>query len=102
MPSKQVIDRQRSAESVNELVEAASERAAKALTARFGPLLEKGEKNPDWGLLFALLGRQITREVLALETKSDAHEKELGDDDKPRRERDAAYQDAREVAISAG
>lgn len=101
MPSKQVIDRKRSAESVNELVDAASERAAKALTERFSGLLEKGEKNPDWRLMFALLGRQITRDVLALEAKSDAHEKELGDDLKPRNARDAAYTLSREVATDA-
>ena len=90
MASKEVIDREKAAREVVAAGETHGAAAADALSALLTPLLKRGEKMPDIGLLMALMGRRLEATSAALVKADDTHEKELGDDAEPRARRDAA------------
>lgn len=90
MPSKMVVDRQKSARAV-----IAAARTHRSLVAdRFGSLMsssvQAGETLPDVGLAVELAARSIEAATAAMVAADEAHERELGDDQGPRRARDEA------------
>jgi hypothetical protein len=97
--SKLVTDRQNSARAV---ADAANTHAGEA-AARVGKVLEaylqSGEKMPDMSLVIRLLGRMIAAKNGALVAADAAHERELADDDAPRRARDTATERVRRVLV---
>lgn len=90
MSSKQVTDRQKSADSVIAVAEANAERIADGLAALLQPHLENGEALPAAGLLVALLARALEAGKTAMVAKDSRHEAELADDPEIRAARDAA------------
>lgn len=90
MPSKEVIDREKSAREIVAAGETHGGAVADALGGLLTPLLKRGEKLPDIALLVALMGRRLEATSAVLVKADDAHEKELGDDAEPRARRDAA------------
>ena len=59
MPSKEVIDREKSAREVVAAGETHGVAVAAALGELLTPLLKRGEKMPDIALLVALMGRRL-------------------------------------------
>lgn len=90
MRTKQVVDRQKAAQAVAAAAATHSSEIVQGLAARFLPVLKRGEKGPDLGLLCELLQRQTERSIEQLLVAEEAYQKELLDDDPPRRERDEA------------
>jgi hypothetical protein len=90
MSSKQVTDRQKSAQAVTASIETHADEVGQAVARRLAPCLERGEKMPDVALLLRLLGRELAARVAAMVAADEAHERELGDDAGPREDRDAA------------
>ena len=99
MASKQVIDRQKQAK----LVLATGETHASALTTRLvselSPHLQRGEKLPDVALLAQLFLRWLGQAETDLVAADLTYERELADDDAPRRARDEAATEVRDQLI---
>lgn len=92
MPSKQVIDRQKSAEAVIAVGEIHAAAVAPALAAELQPHLGEGETLPDLGLLMRLMARMLQATRTDLVTADEAHEAELADDIPARQDRDTRAQ----------
>lgn len=92
MASKQVTDRQKSAESVIAIGETQASAMGAALTAQLQPHVRDGETLPDMGLLAQLLARTLSRRRDELVAADQAHETELADDAPARQERDTKTQ----------
>ena len=92
MPSKQVTDRQKSAEAVIAVGETHADAVAPALAAQLQPHLGEDETLPDLGLLMRLLARALQSSRTALVTADQTHEAELADDVPARQDRDARAQ----------
>jgi hypothetical protein len=88
MADKQVRARVKSTEAVEKAVETHGTSVGKALDEGFSPFLKKGEKMPDFELALDLVSRSMTGATDTLNNASDAHEKELKDDVKPKSDRD--------------
>jgi hypothetical protein len=99
MPSKQVVDRGRSAAAVTAAADTHATQAASALSARLMPHLRSGEKLPDLALLFQLLGREITTRAGEMTAADKAHEDELRDDAPPRHARDESAAELRHSLV---
>jgi hypothetical protein len=99
MPSKQVTDRQKSADAVIAAVEAHAPSTAAALEGTLAPHLRKGEAMPDVALLLTLLARALGAEKQRLIAADEAHEAELGDDEPLRRARDEAAEELRQAHV---
>jgi len=106
MPSKQVTDRQKSADAVVAALNTHGIAVAEALDAALSSHLGEGEAMPDVALLLSLVGRALDTQKLKMVRADDAHERELGDDEPARDARDSAVEalyselvDLREVFI---
>jgi hypothetical protein len=88
MASKQVIDRQKSAEAVAAVGEAQAEDIGKGLRALLQPHLLPGETMPDTVLLTRLLGRALVHRKDTLIAADQANEAELVQDAEARAGRD--------------
>jgi hypothetical protein len=89
MGSKLVNDRIKSATSVSAGLTTHATAVGAELQSLLAPHAHKGEHVPDVALLFVLLGRALKAAGASMTAADLAHEKELGDDDAPRRARDA-------------
>lgn len=90
MRTKQVVDRQKEAQAVIAAGRTHATELVTLLSERQGPLLKRGEKLPDYGLQIELLMRQLEQSTAHLVQTDDAYQRELLDDEGPRRERDEA------------
>ena len=90
MRTKQVVDRQKEAQAVLAAGRTHGTELVTLLSERQGPLLKRGEKLPDYGLQIELLMRQLEQSTAHLVQTDDAYQRELLDDEGPRRERDEA------------
>lgn len=88
MPSKLVVDRQKSATAVVAAAETYAGRIGDALTRILTPHLREGEVMPDFALGVELLGRAQRGSADTMTSADATHEFELLDDDAPRRARD--------------
>ncbi len=93
MPSKQVIDREKSAGAVVAVGETQADAAGAALGKVLKPHLEKGEALPDFSLVVKLVARAIDSAKGQMVDADAAHEAELGDDEPVRKARDAAAEE---------
>jgi hypothetical protein len=90
MPSKQVVDRKKSADVVAAAADVHATRVAKAVEVALSPFLEKGEQMPDVKGLSVLVGKWLSNKSAAMTTADEAHIHELSDDDPVRQARDEA------------
>jgi hypothetical protein len=90
MRTKQVVDRQKEAQAVIAAGRTHGTELVTLLSERQGPLLKRGEKLPDYGLQIELMMRQLEQSTAHLVQTDDAYQRELLDDEGPRRERDEA------------
>jgi len=90
MPSKQVVDRKKSGDSVAAAASTHAERVAQVVENVLSPSLEKGEKMPDVQLLATLVGRWLSKTGAQMAEADEAHIHELSDDDPVRQRRDKA------------
>lgn len=88
--AKQVTDREGATETVCSAAETHASRVQTGFAAQFSPFLQKGEKLPDLALALTLIARAQRAATADLVEKSDALDKELGDDAEPRELRDAS------------
>ncbi|WP_437968335.1 hypothetical protein WMF04_03110 [Sorangium sp. So ce260] len=88
MPSKLVIDRQKSADAVIAAGETHADRIAAELEALLAPYLRKGEKMPDVSLLAHLVTRALADARDRMVAADEAHLEERADDGPPREGRD--------------
>ena len=88
MPSKLVTDRQKSATAVIAAARAHGSLVGPALDAFFDDDIFDGQPLPDTSMLMTALGRQLDRLTQAMIDADEARERELADDDAPRRRRD--------------
>lgn len=88
MRTKQVVDRQRSAQAVLSSGQTYAPVIVTGLEARLTPLLRRGEKLPDLALFVELLNRGVASGIDTLVQADDAYQHELTDDEAPRRSRD--------------
>lgn len=86
--SKLVADRQASSRAVAAVFQAHGARAQAGLEALLRPLLAEGETMPDLGLLLSLFARLLASRTEVMVVADMAHAAELGDDQKPRDDRD--------------
>lgn len=90
MRTKQVVDRQKAAQAIAAAAETHASEIIQGLSARFTPLLQRGEKAPDLSLLCELLLRETEASTGRLVAAEESYQHELLDDEAPRRERDEA------------
>jgi hypothetical protein len=90
MSSKQITDRQKSADSVIAAGETHAEEVAKALGAIAKRHLKKGQEVPDFALVVRILCAELTELKDAMVSADEAHEAELSDDPAVRKQRDDA------------
>lgn len=90
--SSSVVDRENAARAIISAAETHAATISQAFKDRFGAYATDAEKNnlPDLGLAVTLAARALAARRDDVIAKSQAHEKELSDDDTPRKERDAA------------
>jgi hypothetical protein len=88
MPSKQVVDRQKSARAVIAAGETHAPKIAAELEALLAPHLHQGEQLPDIKLLAALVARSLAASTDQIIAADEAHLSELADDGAPRAARD--------------
>lgn len=106
MPSKQVTDRQKSAESVIAIGLSQADSAAQEIVKSHSPFLIAGEFMPDPALFMKLLCRSLDVTTKAMIQADHLHAVELGDDPEARNARDDTAQvlsnelvDLREVFV---
>ncbi len=90
MPSKQIVDRGKSANVVSSAASVHAARVAQSVETVLSPHLEKGEKLPDINVLTLLVGRWLAHTSENMATADEAHIHELSDDDPIRASRDKA------------
>lgn len=90
MPSKQIVDRQKSALAVISAGETHSSAVADELAPVLSPYLQKSEKLPDVALLARLVARALDDAGKRMVAADEAHIAELADDAAPREARDSA------------
>lgn len=90
MASKQVVDRQRSADSVIAAGETNTDTIQEALAERAKPFLKEGEQPPDFAALVSLACAMLGAAKARMVERDEAHQAELGDDAPVREARDAA------------
>jgi hypothetical protein len=90
MASKQVVDRQKSADSVIAAGEANVDLIQEALAEKARPFLKKGQPAPDFGAAVRLSCAMLGAAAVRMVEKDEAHEAELGDDAGVREARDEA------------
>jgi hypothetical protein len=100
MASKQVTDRQKSADSVIAAGEAHEEPVQRALADLIKPQLKKGEPLPDFGAVVKLSVKLLSAAKDRLVQADQAHETELSDDPPVREARDAAVAGLRDALIN--
>src|SRR5690348_11469856 len=93
MPSKSVIDRERSSRQVSSMLRQHAPQVTEQLGARFEPVMDKKKKESklDVELFLELLARSLERVTQELVEADAAHEAELSDDATPREERDRHF-----------
>lgn len=99
MPSKQVTDRQKSADSIIAAVDTHAPVVATALANLLAPHLREGESLPDGALFLSLVARALGAEKQRLVDADEAHEAELADDEPRRKSRDDAAEALRQEVI---
>ncbi len=99
MASKQVIDRQKQAKLVLATGETHASPLTTRLTSELSPHLQRGEKLPDVALLVQLFLRWLGQAETDLVAADLTYERELADDDAPRRARDEAATEVRDQLI---
>lgn len=90
MRTKQVVDRQKEAQAVVAAGRTHQGELAARISERLTPVLKRGEKLPDFALVVELLSRDLEQATTELVKADDSYQRELSDDEAPRRERDAA------------
>ncbi|MDI3290754.1 hypothetical protein [Polyangium sp. 15x6] len=95
MPSKQVTDRQKSADAVCMAADVHAERVNAALSTLLSPHLAQasGETIPDVAVLMRLFSRALRATKEQMIKADEAHEAELGDDEPARKARDQAFEE---------
>ena len=88
MASKLVTDREKSTNAVIAAARTHGAVAADAVAQALAGVLEKGEKQPDVGLLLELCTRVLDRSIGQVVATDKANEAELADDAEPRERRD--------------
>jgi hypothetical protein len=90
--SKEVIDRESLARDIIAAAETHAPGISQVFKARFAPYATEAEKKklPDLGLAVLLCARAVGEKRDEFIAKSEAHAKELSDDDAPRKARDSA------------
>lgn len=88
MPSKLVVDRQKSAAQVAAAGETHAGLIGEALTPALSPVLQEGETVPDATFLVTLLMRYLVFKLDLMVTADETHDAELRHDAKPRAARD--------------
>ena len=99
MPSKQVLDREKSTRDLLAAADTHAADIAAAIDRDLSPYLQKGEAMPDLGLFVRLVGRKLKKDVERLLDADRAHEVELSDDAAPREARDEATEQVRSVLV---
>ncbi len=99
MPSKQVTDRQKSADSIIAAVDTNGPAVDTALQSLLTPHLREGEVLPDGALFLTLVARALGAEKQKLITADETHEAELLDDEPHRKARDSAAEALRQEVI---
>lgn len=99
MPSKKVLDREKSSRAVIAAAESHAGEIAAGISREFASHLKKGEAMPNVELLVALVARRLKREIEALVSADRAHEAELSDDTAPREARDEAAEKVRVTLV---
>lgn len=99
MPSKLVLDREKSARSVIAGIGAHAPEITEAVARELSPYLQKGEAMPDIALLLSLLSRRLKHHIDSLVKADNNHEAELADDAAPRDARDDAAEKVRLVLV---
>ena len=99
MPSKQVINSDKSARAVVQAANTHASAIMAGIRPDLEPHLKKGEAMPDIELLIQLFARKLSADLEDLVKADRAHEKELADDAAPREARDAAAQKVRELLV---
>ncbi len=100
MPSKQVTDRQKTANAVVAAINTHTPAATNAIATLLSPHLQTGEAMPDVALLLALVGRGFSANIQSLISSDNAHQAELADDDPARQDRDDAASILRQECIN--
>ena len=90
MPSKQIVDRTKSASVVSSAASVHAARIAPAIETTLAPFLDKGKKMPDAEGLILLLGKWLAHTSATMAAADEAHIHELSDDDPIRQARDNA------------
>lgn len=90
MPSKQIVDRAKSANAVASAASVHAARVAQAVQTVLSPYLEKNQKMPDVEGLTLLLGKWLAQTSAKMTAADEAHIHELSDDDPVRKGRDEA------------
>jgi hypothetical protein len=91
MPSKLVLNHQRTAESVSAAIETHTPRVVSALEQRLSSLLKPGEEMPNLALFVSLLERLSAQDLTALTAADRLLETERLEDTDARSQRDAAF-----------
>ncbi|UQA58114.1 hypothetical protein [Polyangium aurulentum] len=99
MASKLVTDRQKSARAVVAAADTHAPEAQARVSKLLQTYLEPGETMPDLALASRLVGRLIAARSEALVSADVEHERELADDDPPRKARDTATETVRRVLV---
>lgn len=97
MGMKEINDRAKDARAVVASLEANAEQVGEGFAAALARHLQRGEEMPDVGLVFRLLGRDLSARSSAAVSAATTHEDELLDDPPWRAKRGAALVEARGV-----
>jgi len=90
MPSKMIVDKQKSTRSVVAVGETNADSVGERMKRELLAYLKKSEIMPDFALMMRLLGRALEDRMRAMVAADEAHEAELRDDEAPRAGRDAS------------
>jgi hypothetical protein len=99
MPSKLVLDREKSTRSVVASSDTHADALHAAVSRELSPHLDKGESLPDIALFARLVGRKLKADMDRLIEADRAHELELSDDSAPREARDGAAEKVRSALV---
>ncbi len=90
MPSKQIVDRTKSANIVSAAASVHAARIAPAIATILSPFLDSGKKMPDAEGFILLVGKWLAHTSATMAAADEAHIHELSDDDPIRQARDQA------------
>ncbi len=101
MPSKQVVDRQKSATAVGAAADTHGPKVAAAVSEVVASYLQEGEVMPDVALLLVLAKRLLDDRTASMVAADEAHAAELGDDAPARDAREETSHALRDLLVTA-